>query len=106
MPARGSNERDDGPQFHRDRHEHGGAPQRLDDDRLAELAEEERVEAGLDDFDPAEGPPATDTPPEPVDIRETEIYEEERAELRRQIDVGEFRDPSDSDPFPPTRYED
>jgi hypothetical protein len=106
MAARGSDERADGPEFHRDRHEHGGAPQRLDDDRLAELAEEERVEAGLDDFDPDEVPPATDTPPQPTDIRETEVYEEERAELRRQIDEGEYWDPSKRDPFPPTRYED
>ena len=93
-------------EFHRDRREHGGASQRLDDDQLAELAEEERVEAGLDDFDPDEVPPATDTPPEPTDIRETEAYEEERAELRRQIDKGEIREPSERDPFPPTRYED
>ena len=35
------------PEFHRDRREHGGASQRLDDDKLAELAEDERVEAGL-----------------------------------------------------------
>jgi hypothetical protein len=47
-------------QFNRDHHEHGGAPDRLDDDRLARLTEEERVEAGLDDFDPDEVPPATD----------------------------------------------
>ena len=47
-------------QFHRDRHQHGGASDRLDDDRLARLTEEERVEAGLDDFDPDEVPPATD----------------------------------------------
>jgi hypothetical protein len=93
-------------EFHRDRREHGGASQRLDDDRLARLTEEERVEAGLDDFDPDEVPPATDTPPEPVDIRQTEAYEEERAELRRQIDDGEYRAPSERDPFPPTRYED
>jgi hypothetical protein len=105
MATQGSNEREDYPQFHRDRHEHGGAPQHLDDDQLAELAEEERVEAGLDDFDPDEVPPATDTPPQPADIRETEVYEEERAELRRQIDEGEFREPSERDPFPPTRYE-
>ncbi len=50
-------------------------------------------------------PPATDTPPEPTDIRETEAYQEERAELRRQIDEGEIREPSERDPFPPTRYE-
>ena len=93
-------------EFHRDRREHGGASQRLDDDQLAELAEEERVEAGLDDYDPDEVPPATDTPPVPVDIRQTEVYEEERAELRREIDNGELREPSERNPFPPTRYED
>src|SRR5579859_6163659 len=93
-------------EFHRDRREHGGASQRLDDDQLAELAEEERVDAGLDAYDPDEVPPATDEPPQPVDIRQTEIYEEERAELLRQIDVGEFREPNEKDPFPPTRYED
>lgn len=92
-------------EFHRDRREHGGASQRLDDDRLAELTEEERVAAGIDDFDPDEVPPATDTPPVPEDIRQTEVYEEERAELRRQIDDGEFREPSENDPFPPTRYD-
>jgi hypothetical protein len=102
-----SREQDEFPaEFHRDRREHGGASQRLDDDQLAELAEEERVEAGLDDYDPDEVPPATDTPPVPVDIRQTEIYEEERAELRRQIDNGELREPSEKNPFPPTRYED
>ena len=46
--------------FHRDRHEHGGASDRLDDDRLARLAEEERVEFGLEDFEPDEVPPATE----------------------------------------------
>jgi hypothetical protein len=93
-------------EFHRNRREHGGAPQRLDDDQLAELAEEERVDAGVDDYDPDEVPPATDAPEEPEDIRQTEVYEEERAELRREIDNGEFREPSKRDPFPPTRYED
>jgi hypothetical protein len=92
-------------EFHRNRREHGGASQRLDDDQLAELAEEERVDAGVDDYDPDEVPPATDTDPEPEDIRQTEVYEEERAELRREIDNGEFREPSKRDPFPPTRYE-
>jgi hypothetical protein len=92
-------------EFHRNRREHGGASQRLDDDQLAELAEEERVAAGLDDYDPDEVPPATDTPPVREDIRQTEAYEEERAELRREIDDGEFREPSEKDPFPPTRYD-
>jgi hypothetical protein len=40
--------------FHRERREHGGASQHLDDDRLARLTEEERVEAGLEP-DEAEG---------------------------------------------------
>ena len=44
--------------FHRDRRQHGGAAQRLSDDQLARLTEEERVEAGLDDYDPDEVPPA------------------------------------------------
>jgi len=92
-------------EFHRNRREHGGASQRLDDDQLAELAEEERVAAGLDDYDPDEVPPATDTPPVPGDIRQTEAYEEERAELRREIEDGEFREPSEKNPFPPTRYD-
>ena len=102
-------EQDDFPErFHRDRREHGGASQYLDndqDDQLARLTEEERVAAGLDAYDPDEVPPATDTPPAPEDIRQTEAYEEERAELRREIDEGEYREPSKRDPFPPTRYE-
>ena len=44
--------------FHRDRRQHGGAAQRLSDDQLARLTEEERVEAGLDDYDPDEVPSA------------------------------------------------
>ena len=92
--------------FHRDRREHAGASQRLDDDQLARLTEEERVAAGLDAYDPDEVPPATDTPPDPEDPRQDEVYEEERAELFREIDKGEFRQPSEKDPFPPTRYED
>jgi hypothetical protein len=46
--------------FHRNRHEHGGAADRLDEDQLARLTEEERVELGLDAYDPDEVPPATD----------------------------------------------
>src|ERR1700758_4153793 len=93
-------------EFHRDRREHGGAPQRLDDDQLAELAEEERVDAGIDDYDPDEVPPASDAPPAGGDVRQSEEWQEERAEVRREIDKGELREPSDEDPFPPTRYED
>ena len=93
-------------EFHRDRREHGGSPERIDDEQLARLTEEERVAAGVDDFDPDEVPPATDTPPDPEDPRLDEVYEEERAELFREIDKGEFRQPTKENPFPPTRYED
>ena len=41
-------------QFHRDRHQHGGTPGHLDDERLARLTEEERVAAGLDAYAPAQ----------------------------------------------------
>ena len=105
--ARRNQDEDELPsEFHRNRREHGGASQRLNDDQLAELTEEERVEAGVDAYDPDEVPPATDTPPDPEDPRLDEVYEEERAELFRQIDKGEFREPTEKDPFPPTRYED
>jgi len=46
--------------FHRDRRYHAGAPAHLDDDQLARLTEEERVDAGLEDYDPDGVPPATD----------------------------------------------
>ena len=90
--------------FHRDRREHGGAPAHPDDDRLARLTEEERVDAGLDDYDPDEVPPATDPPPD-SDVTESGQYLEERAEIRRELDEGELRVGSDYDSFPPTRYD-
>ena len=91
-------------QFHRDRREHGGTPGRLDDDRLARLTEEERVEAGLDDYDPDEVPPATDAPPEP-DIALSDEYQEARAEIRREYDKDELTVEGERDPYPPTRYD-
>lgn len=65
--------------FHRDRREHGGSADRVDDDQLARLTEEERVEAGVDAFDPDEVPPATDAP-QKFDVRETGEFQEARAE--------------------------
>ena len=65
-------------QFHRDRREHGGSPQHLDDDQLARLTEEERVEAGIDAYDPDEVPPATDAPPQ-QDVTQTEEFQEARS---------------------------
>jgi hypothetical protein len=44
----------------RDRAGHGKQPPRLDDDDLERRTEHERVELGLDDYDPNEVPPATD----------------------------------------------
>jgi len=99
-------EQDEFPEaLHRDRREHGGASQRPDDDRLARLTEEERVAAGLDAYDPDEVPPATDTPPQPEDITQTEQWQEERAEIRREYDKDELLVKGERDPFPPTRYE-
>ncbi len=92
--------------FHRDRREHGGAPDRLDDDQLARLTEEERVEAGLDDYDPDEVPPATDTPPPAEDLGQTGPYLQERAEIIREAGKGELRSIDEQHPFPPSRYED
>jgi hypothetical protein len=91
-------------EFRRNRHEHGGASQRLDDDRLARLTEEERVEAGLDAYDPDEVPPATDEPPE-TDIRNSEVYQEERAEIRHELDEDELQVKGERPGFPPTRYD-
>jgi hypothetical protein len=91
-------------QFHRDRREHGGSPQHLDDDQLARLTEEERVEAGIDDYDPDEVPPATDAPPQ-QDVTQTEEYQEARAEIRRELDKDELMVEGERDPYPPTHYD-
>src|SRR4051812_37202303 len=64
---------------HRDRHEHGGASMHPDDEALARRTESERVDAGLEDYDPNDVPPATDTPPL-TDVTDTEMYREEKAE--------------------------
>lgn len=42
----------------RDRQEHGKAPGRPDDDDLSRRTEQERVEAGVDDYDADQIPPA------------------------------------------------
>jgi hypothetical protein len=91
-------------EFRRDRREHGGIPGHLDDDQLARLTEEERVAAGLEDYDPDEVPPATDAPP-PEDIRQSEVFQEARAEIRREYDKDELRAEGQRDPYPPTRYD-
>jgi hypothetical protein len=92
-------------EFRRDRHEHGGYPDHPDDDRLARLTEEERVEAGIDAYDPDEVPPATDTPPQPFDVTQTDEYQEARAEIRREYDKDELQVEGERNPFPPTHYD-
>jgi hypothetical protein len=90
--------------FHRNRREHGGEIDRLDEDKLARLTEEERVAAGVDDFDPDEVPPATDSPPQ-TDVTQGEEYQEARAEFVREYEKGELYPIDEEHPFPPTRYE-
>jgi hypothetical protein len=92
-------------EFRRDRHEHGGYPDHVDDDRLARLTEEERVEAGVDAYDPDEVPPATDTPPQPFDVTQTDEYQEAQAEIRREYDKDELQVEGERNPFPPTHYD-
>ena len=91
-------------EFHRDRREHPGKLERLDDDHLARLTEEERVEAGIDDYDPDEVPPATDAPP-PFDVTQSDEYQEAQAEIRREFDAGELEVEGERDRFPPTHYD-
>ena len=43
-----------------DRHEHGKMPPHPNDDELARRTEHERVELGLDDYDPNDVPSATE----------------------------------------------
>ena len=90
--------------FHRDRREHGGESQHLDDDRLARLTEEERVEAGIDAYDPDEVPPATDVQPQ-WDVTQTDEFQEARAEIRHEYDADELQVKGERDPFPPTHYD-
>jgi hypothetical protein len=91
-------------QFHRNRREHGGEIDRLDEDQLARLTEEERVDAGVDDYDPDEVPPATDAPPQP-DLAQSEEYQEARAEIRHEEDEGELYPITERHPYPPTEYD-
>jgi hypothetical protein len=93
------------PEVRRDRREHGGAPDRLDDDALAERTEDERVEAGLDAFNPDDVPAATDDPVA-VDVTETEQYQDERREIDREVDEGLIASGGERPDFPPTRYPD
>ena len=97
---------DPGETIRHSRRIHGGMPEKdLNDDELAHVTEEERVDAGLDAYDPDEVPPATDTPPLDTDVRDTEQYQEERAEIRREEDKDEILIEGEREQFPPTHYE-
>jgi hypothetical protein len=91
----------------RDRREHGGAG-RPDDDALAARTEQERVDAGVADYNPDAVPPATDPAPEGTaeayDPLQSEEFLEERAEFRRQEAEGEVYPITEENPYPPTRY--
>ena len=93
------------PEVYRDRREHGGMSQHVDDEELAERTEQERVELGIDAYDPDDVPPATDDPVS-VDITETEEYQEEKAEVDVEVDKGLLSSGSEKPEFPPTRYPD
>ena len=41
-----------------DHHAHGKTPKHVNDDELERRTEHERVQAGVDDYDPADVPPA------------------------------------------------
>jgi hypothetical protein len=43
-----------------DHHEHGKTSAHVNDDELARRTEQERVQAGLDDYDPNDVPSATE----------------------------------------------
>jgi hypothetical protein len=89
-------------EFHHSRRQHAGEIDRLDEDQLAELTEEERVDAGVAAYDPDEVPPATDDPV-PTDVTDSPVYQDARAEIDKEEAEGELR--LDKDGFPPTRYE-
>ena len=97
---------DDDVEVRRDRREHGGAG-RPDDEELARRTEQERVEAGLDAYDPGEVPAATDEPAgeQPYDPDLDEQFQEERGMFRRQESEGEVYPITEENPYPPTRYE-
>jgi hypothetical protein len=76
----------------------------LDDDALARRTERERVDAGLADYDPDDIPPATDAAP-PPDPTESPDYQEETAEIRRELAEGDLYPLTDKHPFPPSHYD-
>jgi hypothetical protein len=94
----------DVPTQPRDRHEHGGASMRPNDDELALRTERERVEAGLQPYETEDVPPAADAAL-PYDPAQDETSAEIAGIGARQEDEGETIPLSEDHPFPPTRYD-
>lgn len=92
------------PVPHRDRREHAGASAHPDDDAIARRTERERVDAGLDAYDPGDVPAATDEAPT-FDAAADEAYQQADAEVRRQELEGELYPLTEQHPYPPTRYD-
>jgi len=74
------------------------------------MTEDERVDAGLDAFNPDEVPPATDPlppgiPPLKPDVRQSAEYQDAEAEINREEAAGELPTLDADHPFPPTRYD-
>jgi hypothetical protein len=90
-------------QGQRDRRFHGGSPDRLDDDELARRTEAERVDAGIDAYDPDDVPPATDDPV-PADPADSQVVQDIESVAARQEDEQDFVPLSEDNPYPPTRY--
>jgi hypothetical protein len=95
----------DVPGQSRDRREHGGAPLHPDDDQLASRTMRERVEAGLEPYDPDDVPPATDVAL-PYDPDADPDLQDIAAVTARREARGENVPLSEDNPFPPTRYSD
>jgi hypothetical protein len=87
----------------RDRRFHGGTPRHLDEDELDRRTGAERVEAGVEPYDPDEVPPASDAAPA-FDITRTDEFQDIESVAARQEDEGETTPLGEDDPFPPTRY--
>jgi len=88
----------------RDRRFHGGTPRHLDEDELDRRTEAERVEAGIEPYDPNEVPPASDAEPA-FDITRSDEFQDIESVAARQEDEGETAPLSEENPFPPTRYQ-
>jgi len=84
----------------RDHRFHGGSPAHLDDDELARRTAQDRVDAGVTDYDPDDVPPATDDPV-PFDPDFDTVVQDIQSVTARQEETAPL---TPDNPFPPTRY--